>query len=1508
MNAEKMKEQTPFPRAKDARVNNFADLRAEELEPLKALAAAACVLEFSEDKLNNDLLRGGNGTVLTEEAKKLLKRFLAAPDLTYFTYEEKRELAALLAAGVLTGLDGEREKQFADIIKAGDLTHFTEEVKNKLAVLLKADDLPGFSAEEKEKFDKLLKTADLTRLAEEEKNKLAELRWAGALAAFTKKKKNKLAALLSPEQEEILTPLLKDVKKKVGVSGDEIRDIRNSQADMGHKLTGLAFSGGGIRSATFNLGVLQALAECGLLTRFDYLSTVSGGGYIGSWLSAWIWRERQRLEEERWEREWKEQRATQDKSAVTSPGRFAKVPGSRCVTKIYSRWIEADEKKKWMENRKKEEGQDESSFDASEAAASVQEVLAKSADDCAQKGDPVVDESVEGSACSEPKQISFLRSFSNYLTPRLGLFSYDTLAAIVTIIRNCLLNQTVLVLALASLLLLPREVALLGSVIRESEEIALCYAKIAGFLLFWALIWINLNLFEQQREGGGELCWFVKPSWIFVLIQAPIVASAMIVGFVAAALPANYIQDHWYPIYLLILVLCSAAWFVALVAKWVRARFSASDLKKVRTTVTESLGGPSLLVWNAVGLFAGVTIAVALLILLQKIFHSGESNAAMDHWQVAVWGMPSALGVFALTFTAQIGIVGWPLSEGSREWWARLGGVLVGIVIAWIAVAACALYAPFWVISLYNWISDSVAVLGLAWVVSTIAGLVTAFSARTGKQGSRKPIEIFTRFAPYVFIAGLLVLLSAAMYLLIAFVAANPAALTLASKALTWLGFEYAPSSCTVNPSLFELASAAITWTRYEYVLNKSSCALLLGVAMAFSFLAALFLSWRVNIDLFSLHNFYKNRLERCYLGASNQKRRSNPFTGFDPNDAVRLEELDQRPYHIVNTAINLTHSKRLAWQERKAASFVFTPLYCGYELNGKAPVHAYQQTAHYVRDLHKKRRRWITLSRALAVSGTAFSPNMGYHSTPAVSCLLTVFNLRLGAWMENPRKGRVWRKSRSLVGLLYLLRELFGATDEDEKFVYLSDGGHFENLGIYELVRRRCRFIVACDASMDKSYTFEDLGNAVRKCHNDLGVPIRIDARAIVPDTTTGRSRFHCAIGTIHYEHAYPLEPPGYLLYIKPSLTGSEPIDVRQYASAHVDFPHEPTPDQWFTESQFESYRRLGYKVGRTVFEATEEDRPRDMESLLESLKQQWYPPSTRTREAFTKHGDQLIQLHENLRTDRNLEFLSGQIFPEWPVLMGDVEDTPMLNLWLPSTSDEMRAGYYFCAKLLQLMENVYLDLNLQDEYEHPDNRGWMNLFRRCSWSSMFRVTYAIAFSTYGARFQQFCRDRFSLSEGEIDVKGKFQFYSQNDVDLYLNQAEKSRELNFLEKELIQVFQAAHLGFNCIIPLRLCVANPMADEQKQWFSFGFALARTRDMKIVYLRVQDHLRKSGLARRAKNALDEEREFTWVNSREEEGGITPYRKYLDSLTPADRVKFIKRYGNDPDTFRRMLGPV
>ena len=190
------------------------------------------------------------------------------------------------------------------------------------------------------------------------------------------------------------------------------------------------------------------------------------------------------------------------------------------------------------------------------------------------------------------------------------------------------------------------------------------------------------------------------------------------------------------------------------------------------------------------------------------------------------------------------------------------------------------------------------------------------------------------------------------------------------------------------------------------------------------------------------------------------------------------------------------------------------------------------------------------------------------------------------------------------------MLQEAFGLTTDDKRYVYLSDGGHFEDLGLYEMVRRRCRFIVVVDAGEDAHLAFNDLGNAIRKIYIDLG--IRIDFTGLQdlrnrPPRAASMSRndipYH-AIGVIDYKAADgDGSSNGTILYIKPALHWTEPAGIASYAAAHRDFPHETTTDQWFTESQFESYRSLGFEITKDILGPKDIPLPSKTQMTLRQL-----------------------------------------------------------------------------------------------------------------------------------------------------------------------------------------------------------------------------------------------------------------------------------------------------------------
>ncbi|HEY9403086.1 MAG TPA: hypothetical protein VIQ24_10360, partial [Pyrinomonadaceae bacterium] len=278
---------------------------------------------------------------------------------------------------------------------------------------------------------------------------------------------------------------------------------------------------------------------------------------------------------------------------------------------------------------------------------------------------------------------------------------------------------------------------------------------------------------------------------------------------------------------------------------------------------------------------------------------------------------------------------------------------------------------------------------------------------------------------------------------------------------------------------------------------------------------------------------------------------------------------------HVINTALNLVGGDNLAWQQRKAEPFSISPLHAG----------CYRLGYRRSRDYGGRKSNGISIGTAAAISGAAASSNMGYYTTsPVISLLLTLFNVRLGWWLGNP--GPAGNSTFTLGAPKYsfkpIVDEAFGLTNDHNKYVYLTDGGHFENLAVYEMVLRRCHIIVASDGAQDEEYRFGDLGNAVRKIRIDLGVPIEFSSIPIYagPESKDKGRGFYWAIGKIRYSRIDHNAQDGVLLYIKPAVYGSEPRDVLEYKENFPAFPHQSTGDQFFDEPQFESYRVLGSHI----------------------------------------------------------------------------------------------------------------------------------------------------------------------------------------------------------------------------------------------------------------------------------------------------------------------------------------
>ncbi len=926
----------------------------------------------------------------------------------------------------------------------------------------------------------------------------------------------------------------------------------------------LCCSGGGIRSATFCLGVIQALAshdvaydpddaaaaepkllphaqsenehaaqkvapKNSLLGRFHYLSTVSGGGYVGSWLSSW--------------------RMHDNFDAII--GNLTGRP----------------------------------------------------------KGADV-----------EPPEISWLRAYSNYLTPRIGIGSADTWAAVAIVVRNLLLNWLIIIPVVCCAILALKMIAAVAVVAAHNDHDAwpMCTILALGILFLIAAQAFttrqrpprrprtenapaSTNLPDDEvkcilcrRTSLPEDCCFYfhrntpdRRVWPHraTIDDKCFVVRDLIWAALSAIAVTIFFASHYFSALLTRLpdgvilgltakfelpLLTAAAGFVIYAIGWIagRTKFDRGDW----------------LLWAASGLIYGALVGLGAFLfnLLNPASCPGVTSRCLAPLLVAIiFGVPWVLLSQLVADTIFGGLVSYePMSDSDREWLGRAAGWLAAFAIGWAILAFLVFAGGYYIEDAVNAFHKTIiAAGGIAGIVTALLGksALTPATSSSGDQNSWTALacNVALAIAGPIFAAVLIIVLSVVMDKLL-------------------LGNSLIALLLKVPPPIWSI----VIWLAVGG-----------GIAWAIARIA----SRSFNINRFSLHALYRNRLIRAYLGASRQERHPDNFTGLDDKDNVRMHELwppkrggsvhSNSLFHVVNIALNVVSTKRLAWQERKAESFTATPFHCGNADLGFRRSKWYCDGPPNAEAAHDPKRHFgIALGTAMAISGAAVSSNMGYHSSPSLSLLLTLFNVRLGWWLGNPgeagNKEDAFRREGPRLAAKPLFYEAFGQTTDTSAYVYLSDGGHFENLGLYEMVRRRCRFIVVIDAGCDPDFAFDDLGNAVRKIYIDLGVRIEfaeLDKLRNRPsdaeiEAAGAEGIPYCAIGIVRYLEADGNPGggarigDGYILYIKPAFHGSEAAGILAYAKANKEFPHEPTADQWFTESQFESYRSLGFEIATDI------------------------------------------------------------------------------------------------------------------------------------------------------------------------------------------------------------------------------------------------------------------------------------------------------------------------------------
>jgi len=900
---------------------------------------------------------------------------------------------------------------------------------------------------------------------------------------------------------------MRGLRCRSGDSGTKL-DRYYSRAHSIGDLSALCLSGGGIRSAAFALGIVQGLAKRGLLKQFDYLSTVSGGGYLGSFLTAWV------------------QRRGYDAVCDDLLGKFKATAGS---------------------------------------------------------------------------PLKYLRRYTSYLTPSRGLFTADSLTIAALYLRNLFLNWLIVIPLVLTLIIAVKSYAVVVWTLPASITTATA-------LLMLAVSAGGMATLESLRQRPG---WETHPgssSQFQYGVKWTLFAGSMLLSVAAAnyleflnQLPSETYDSAIYeprsflgdfeigageptpahealrppiPDGFHVFVFPAAMFAVINFVAWMIAFFMSASPSpdEISTRSTVRTSG-----WNALFNLISFTFAGAVAGgLIGVTFYFAAHLFWWFDFAVLIIICAGPLAVAGAVFVGEavhLGLTSYlEWSDGEREWLATAVGYHTRAAVSWFLLTFCVFGGSYLVFTFYREFGFSRQLASLG-TTGGIAGVIVAWLGKASATAAtiRERYDTWTNWS-----AG--IVLSVAMplfvFIAVAFLSAGVNAAVI-GRTLTY--------STTANISRHSLFDGI-----FPLEPGEINTTLLAKLATIFAVCLVLWVvaSRVIATNQFSLHGLYCNRLIRAFLGGSRNPndRRPNALSQFDEHDNFDLSELwpnkrtgGNTPPQllVINCALNVLRSENLAWQERKALSLTCTPRAVGaYALNNWNG--CYRRASEYAEGL--------SLGTAMTISGAAVSPSMGYHSSPALSVLMTFFNVRLGAWLGNPGPAgaNVYRDAGPRFSAIPLIQEALGLATESREYVYLSDGGHFENLGLYEMVQRRCRFIVLSDAGFDPDMTFEDLGNAVRKISIDLNVRIDFDVLNIPPRKTPPLAGSYVAVAKIFYPE--PGAPVGHLLYVKPSYRATEPASVRSYAEANPKFPHEPTTDQMFGESQFEAYRALGEYIMETI------------------------------------------------------------------------------------------------------------------------------------------------------------------------------------------------------------------------------------------------------------------------------------------------------------------------------------
>jgi hypothetical protein len=550
-----------------------------------------------------------------------------------------------------------------------------------------------------------------------------------------------------------------------------------------------------------------------------------------------------------------------------------------------------------------------------------------------------------------------------------------------------------------------------------------------------------------------------------------------------------------------------------------------------------------------------------------------------------------------------------------------LRGIVLNLFVIWLPLVTA-------VFAALRGIYRKVA-LGLpTWVVPSIVAalfifLAIIYSLQSGWQAKRhrdmpyRSRQEFERVTPFVLgaLALLLVLLSlpyvwnlieqkVASGGIVGFImAAGGAALGVwsrlmpkgnaAGKAPTWVG----PLGAALVIYGIGLLAYALSGVVFTVGKVAPDYGWLSGVFVVAAF--ASFVGYFVDLNETTLHRFYRDRLMEAFMPDLGAK--DVPEKRAKEADAGRLRDMckstePKAPYHLICAHLVLTRINKKGvdpewvdrWRIRGGDSFLFSPRYCGGNAIG------WHKTA------ANKAFSELSLPTAMAASGAAVNPDgassgVGPQRNMLFAILMALLNIRLGIWLPNPT--RYGEQEHAPNHFNAGLAGVLDWTSQKGRFLEITDGGNFENLGVYELLRRGVRVIVVCDATADPKSAFEDLQNLLSRAEADFGVTITFTPPPLAPLMPSKADSARFPLGVAFAEEPFVVgeicypggSSRGKLYYIKPAIIAGLRLHVLGFKGGSPAFPNDSTVDQFFDEARFEAYRELGFACADKMLAAKE-------------------------------------------------------------------------------------------------------------------------------------------------------------------------------------------------------------------------------------------------------------------------------------------------------------------------------